>query len=29
MGWQTDVITQLLFNNQTYNSQYEKFVELR
>ena len=23
MGWQTDVITQLVFNKETYNSQYE------
>ena len=23
MGWQTDVITQLVFNRETYNSPYD------
>ena len=29
MGWQTDVITQLVFNKETYNSQYEILDEIR
>lgn len=29
MGWQTDVITQLVFNKETYNSPYEVLAEKR
>lgn len=29
MGWQTDVITQLIFNKETYNSPYAVLDEIR
>ena len=29
MGWQTDVITQLVFNKETYNSPYAVIAEIR